>query len=56
MVSTGRHHSFESLEEQRLLLALDFVTVVEALPQPFRLSFGGWSRARLGATGGFRAV
>src|SRR5436305_10588153 len=24
MVSTGRHHGFESLEEQRLLLALDF--------------------------------
>ncbi|MFD9575102.1 TnsA-like heteromeric transposase endonuclease subunit [Streptomyces sp. NPDC059982] len=39
MVSTGRHHSFESLEEERLLLALDFVTVVEVLPQPFRLVF-----------------
>ncbi|MGK5543311.1 TnsA-like heteromeric transposase endonuclease subunit [Streptomyces sp. URMC 127] len=39
MVSTGRHHGFESLEEQRLLLALDFVTVVEVLPQPFLLSF-----------------
>ncbi|MEU9032131.1 hypothetical protein AB0D46_32450 [Streptomyces sp. NPDC048383] len=39
MVSTGRHHGFESLEEQRLLLALDFLTVVEVLPQPFRLDF-----------------
>jgi hypothetical protein len=39
MVSTGRHHGFESLEEQRLLLALDFVQVVEVLPQPFRLTF-----------------
>jgi hypothetical protein len=25
LVSTGRHHGFESLAEQRLLLALDFV-------------------------------
>ncbi|MGW3737252.1 TnsA-like heteromeric transposase endonuclease subunit [Streptomyces sp. NPDC005148] len=39
MVSTDRHHGFESLEEARLLLALDFVTVAEVLPQPFRLSF-----------------
>ncbi|MDX5569463.1 TnsA-like heteromeric transposase endonuclease subunit [Streptomyces sp. ID05-04B] len=39
MVSTGRHHGFESSEEARLLLALDFVTVAEVLPQPFRLSF-----------------
>ncbi|MFE7126700.1 TnsA-like heteromeric transposase endonuclease subunit [Streptomyces sp. NPDC057617] len=39
LVSTGRHHGFESLEEARLLLALDFVRVAEVLPQPFRLSF-----------------
>ncbi|WP_395298565.1 TnsA-like heteromeric transposase endonuclease subunit [Kitasatospora hibisci] len=39
MVSTGRHHGFESLEEQRLLLALDFAGVVEVLPQPFELDF-----------------
>jgi hypothetical protein len=40
LVSTGRHHGFESLEEQRLLLALDFIgDVVEVLPQPFRLRF-----------------
>lgn len=39
MVSTGRHHAFESLEEQRLLLALDFLGVREVLPQPFELGF-----------------
>lgn len=39
MVSTGRHHGFESLEEQRLLLALDFTGAVEVLSQPFRLTF-----------------
>ncbi|MGY4918228.1 TnsA-like heteromeric transposase endonuclease subunit [Streptomyces sp. 900116325] len=39
MVSTGRHHGFESLEEQRLLLALDYFGVAEVLPQPFRLDF-----------------
>lgn len=33
MVSTGRHHGFESLEEQHLLLALDFLRVREVLPQ-----------------------
>lgn len=41
MVSTGRLHGFESLEERSLLLALDFAgTVEEVLPQPFRLRFG----------------
>jgi hypothetical protein len=40
LVSTGRLHGFESLEERSLLLALDFAgTVVEVLPQPFRLRF-----------------
>ncbi|MEU6718366.1 TnsA-like heteromeric transposase endonuclease subunit [Nonomuraea sp. NPDC046802] len=39
MVSTGRHHGFESHAEQQLLLALDFVRVSEVLSQPFRLSF-----------------
>jgi hypothetical protein len=46
MVSTGRHHGFESLAEQRLLLALDFSGgVAEVLSQPFRLRFAtvdGW--------------
>jgi hypothetical protein len=41
MVSTGRVHGFESLEEQSLLLALDFTGVLEdVLPQPFTLRFG----------------
>src|SRR6266852_732959 len=48
MVSTGRVHGFESLEEQSLLLALDFTGAVEdVLPQPFTLRFGT-------AGGGFR--
>jgi hypothetical protein len=41
MVSTGRVHGFESLEEQALLLALDFTGMLEdVLPQPFTLRFG----------------
>ncbi|MFB8236178.1 TnsA-like heteromeric transposase endonuclease subunit [Kitasatospora purpeofusca] len=39
MVSTGRQHGFESLEERDLLRALDFLRVREVLPQPFRLDF-----------------
>jgi hypothetical protein len=40
MVSTGRHHGFESLAEQRVLLALDFAgNLVEVLAQPFELRF-----------------
>ncbi|MFI9617048.1 TnsA-like heteromeric transposase endonuclease subunit [Streptomyces sp. NPDC052023] len=39
MVSTGRLHGFESLEEQRLLLVLDFLQVAQVLSQPFRLDF-----------------
>jgi hypothetical protein len=46
LVSTGRHHGFESLEEQRLLLVLDFAgALVDVLSQPFRLRFqtgSGW--------------
>jgi hypothetical protein len=41
MVSTGRHHGFESLEEARLLLALDFAGgLVDVVSQPLRLRFG----------------
>jgi hypothetical protein len=41
MVWTGRVHGFESLEEQSLLLALDFTGMAEEiLPQPFTLRFG----------------
>jgi len=36
----GQHHGFESLEEARLLLALDFTgRVSEVVSQPFRLRF-----------------
>ncbi|MFK0190570.1 TnsA-like heteromeric transposase endonuclease subunit [Kitasatospora sp. NPDC090308] len=47
MVSTGRHHGFESLEEQRLLLAMDFAGAADMLGQPFELDFehrGGRAR------------
>lgn len=38
VASTGRHHGFESLEEQRFLLALDFAGgAVDVVSQPFRL-------------------
>ena len=46
MASTGRHHGFESVAEQRLLLALDFAAdLTDVLSQPFRLRFAtaeGW--------------
>jgi len=47
MVSTGRHHGFESMEEARVLLALDFAgDIVDVVSQPMRLQFdvGGTSR------------
>jgi hypothetical protein len=46
LVSTGRHHGFESMAEQKVLLALDFAGAVrEVWSQPFRLRFltlEGW--------------
>lgn len=46
LVSTDRHHGFESLAEQHLLLALDFAgDLVEVRSQPFRLRYAtttGW--------------
>ncbi|MGW2210747.1 hypothetical protein [Streptomyces sp. NPDC001781] len=39
MASTARGHGFESLEEMRLLVALDFLGASEVLSQPFRLDF-----------------
>jgi hypothetical protein len=46
LVSTGRHHGFESLEEQRFLLALDFAGgALDVVSQPFRLraeTAAGW--------------
>ena len=38
MASTGRKHGFESLEELRLLVALDFLRASEVLSQPFLLT------------------
>jgi hypothetical protein len=47
MVSTGRHHGFESLAEQRFLLALDFAGgLVDVLSQPFELRFDTVGGAR----------
>jgi len=40
MVSTGRHHGYESLAEARLLLMLDFAgDTSDVLSQPMRLKF-----------------
>jgi hypothetical protein len=40
VASTGAMHGFESMEEQRVLLALDFAAqVVGVLSQPFRLTY-----------------
>jgi hypothetical protein len=40
LVSTGRHHGFESIAEQRLLLVLDFAAgVIEVISQPLRMRF-----------------
>jgi hypothetical protein len=47
LVSTGRHHGFESLAEQQLLLALDFAgEAIDVLSQPFRLRFAAGGRWR----------
>lgn len=45
VVSTDRHHGFESIAEQRLLLALDFAGARAVVSQPFRLRYvtrDGW--------------
>jgi hypothetical protein len=47
LVSTGRHHGTESLEEARLLLAVDFAgDLVDAVSQPLRLRFGTVEKSR----------
>ena len=47
MVSTGRHHGYESLAEARLLMMLDFAGgVVDVLSQPMRLRFVAEDGAR----------
>lgn len=44
---TDRHHGFESLEEQRFLLALEFAgNLLDVLPQPFRLRFSAQGKDR----------
>jgi hypothetical protein len=47
LVGTGRHHGFESLAEQRLLLVVDFLGVLEVVSQPLELrmtTVDGWAR------------
>ena len=40
LVSTGRHHGAESMEEVRVLLALDFAgDLVDVVSQPLRIRF-----------------
>ena len=47
LVSTGRHHGTESLEEARLLLALDFAGgLIDVVSQPMRLRFGTVEKRR----------
>lgn len=56
MVSTGRHHGFESLEEARVLMALDFAgDVVDVVSQPVKLAFET-SRGRRWHTPDYLAV
>jgi hypothetical protein len=52
VVSTGRLHGFESLVEQRLLLALDFLGVVDLLARPMALKFGHQERWHVRASPG----
>ena len=45
VASTGRHHGAESLEEGRVLLALDFAAgVIDVVSQPMRLRFDAAKR------------
>ncbi len=47
LVSTGRHHGTESMEEARLLLALDFAgDLADVVSQPLRLRFGTAEKSR----------
>ncbi|PVE04523.1 hypothetical protein Y717_11480 [Streptomyces scopuliridis RB72] len=47
LIGTGRLHAFESLEEDRFLVALDFAGgLLELLPQPFLLRFRAEGRWR----------
>ncbi|MEV6145246.1 TnsA-like heteromeric transposase endonuclease subunit [Streptomyces sp. NPDC051992] len=47
LTSTGRHHGAESLEESRVLLALDFAgDVVDVVSQPLKISFATCGKRR----------
>lgn len=47
LVSTGRHHGAESLEEARLLLVLDFAGgLIDVVSQPLRLRFDAGGKRR----------
>lgn len=47
LVSTGRHHGAESLEEARLLLALDFAAgLVDVVSQPLKFTFYARNKQR----------
>ncbi|MFE9803732.1 TnsA-like heteromeric transposase endonuclease subunit [Streptomyces goshikiensis] len=47
LVSTGRHHGAESLEEARVLLALDFAgDLIDVVSQPLKLRFQTGQRHR----------
>lgn len=47
LVSTGRHHGFESMEEARTLLALDFAgDLADVVSQPLRFRFGAGGKRR----------
>ncbi|MFF8196446.1 TnsA-like heteromeric transposase endonuclease subunit [Streptomyces bobili] len=47
LISTGRHHGAESLEEGRALLALDFAgDLVDVVSQPLKISFEAGGKRR----------
>ncbi|MFL4952923.1 TniQ family protein [Streptomyces sp. MMS24-I31] len=47
LTSTGRHHGAESLEEGRVLLALDFAgDLVDVVSQPLKISFDAGGKRR----------
>ncbi|MFD9286337.1 TnsA-like heteromeric transposase endonuclease subunit [Streptomyces mirabilis] len=47
LTSTGRHHGAESLEEARVLLALDFAgDLVDVVSQPLKISFDAGGKRR----------
>jgi hypothetical protein len=48
LVSTGRHHGAEGMEEARVLLALDFAgDLIDVVSQPLRLRFTAVGKSRV---------